>query len=358
MNYRRDTLVILTPGFPESEADTTCLPPQQVFVRALSRTHPDLSIIILSFQYPFVKKEYAWYGTHVMSFGGKEKGGFSRLWLWGKLRKKMKHLHGETNIIGMLSFWCGECALVGKRFANKYHIPHYSWILGQDAKKDNRYIKWLRPKSNELIALSDFIRNEFEKNHTIRPQHLIPPGIDASLFDQPPHQRDIDVLAVGSFIPLKQYAIFIEVIAALKKDFPAIKAVLAGKGPQEKELHQLIVAGDLQDNIRLTGELPHKEVLQLMQRAKLFLHPSSYEGFGVVCIEALYAGASVISFCQPMKESINNWHIAASKEQMITMAKEMLQSPLLLSLNCPYPIENTVDEFMKLFGNSKVKIKN
>jgi DNA-binding NarL/FixJ family response regulator len=37
----------------------------------------------------------------------------------------------------------------------------------------------------------------------------------------------------------------------------------------------------LQSTIVLTGELSHIATLQLMQRTKLFLHTSSYEGFGV-----------------------------------------------------------------------------
>ena len=79
-----------------------------------------------------------------------------------------------------------------------------------------------------------------------------------------------------------------------------VKAVLIGEGPERMKLQSLITALGLQSNISLTGELSHPEVLQWMQRTKIFLHPSSYEGFGVVCIEALHAGAHVISFVKPM----------------------------------------------------------
>ena len=34
------TLVILTPGFPSNEADTTCLPMQQNLVRSLKLMYP------------------------------------------------------------------------------------------------------------------------------------------------------------------------------------------------------------------------------------------------------------------------------------------------------------------------------
>lgn len=324
----KETLVILTPGFPKDEADSTCLPPQQVFVRALQEQYPQLEIIMISFQYPYHAKTYTWHGITVISAGGKNKGSLYRLLLWQKINKKLKRLAETKSIKGVLSFWCGECALIGKRFSKKYHYPHYSWILGQDAKKENRYTRWIQPQPGELIALSDFIQEEFERNHRIKPEHIILPGIDTRLFIKNNNKRNLDVLAAGSLIPLKQYAVFIEVIAALKKTNPGIKAILAGNGPEKEKLQQLITEHDLDNAITLTGELPHEEVLQLMQRTKIFLHPSSYEGFGVVCIEALYAGATVISFCKPMKEEIKNWFIAIDTNNMITLAERLMQMNL------------------------------
>jgi len=48
--------------------------------------------------------------------------------------------------------------------------------------------------------------------------------------------------------------------------------------------------------------LAHPELLEWMQRGKVFLHPSSYEGFGIVCIEALCSGAEVISFVKTYEQ--------------------------------------------------------
>ena len=53
MKHDPKTLVILSPGFPKDEADTTCLPAHQVFIKSLNKNFPSLKIIILSFQYPF-----------------------------------------------------------------------------------------------------------------------------------------------------------------------------------------------------------------------------------------------------------------------------------------------------------------
>jgi glycosyltransferase involved in cell wall biosynthesis len=327
MSRDEKTLVILTPGFAKDEADSTCIPMQQSFVRLLKEVYPELNITILSFQYPFFKTNYKWFGANVIPFGGRNKGGFSKLLLRRKINTALKKINNENNVTGLLSFWYGECALVGKRFADKHGLKHYCWLMGQDAKEGNKYPRLAHLKSNELIALSDFLQDEFEKNYGIKPQYIIPPGIDTKRFPPAAKEKDIDILAAGSLIPLKQFEIFVEVIAEIKKQLPGIKAMLIGDGPEKNKLQALVKKNGLQSNITLTGELPHEEVLQRMQRAKVFLHPSSYEGFGVVSIEALSAGCHVISFCKPMKQDIEHWHIVKTKEGMKQYALDVLQMP-------------------------------
>jgi glycosyltransferase involved in cell wall biosynthesis len=228
--------------------------------------------------------------------------------------------------VGLLSFWYGECAAVGQSFADKHGLKHFCWILGQDAKKDNDYPRKLSIQAASLVALSDFLQEEFTKNHGIEPRYIIPPGIVPTQFG-PSLQKDLDVVGAGSLIPLKQFEIFVEVIAKLKEKFPEIKAVLIGKGPGKEKLSALISNLGLERNISLTGELSYPDTLQFMQRAKIFLHPSSYEGFSGVCLEALYAAAHVISFCKPMKHDIRNWHIVHSKEEMSSLATSILANP-------------------------------
>lgn len=325
MNRYSKTLVILTPGFAASEADSTCLPMQQALVRTVKENYPELNIVILSFQYPFFKRTYQWYGTTVISFGGKNRRGFSKRLLRPKIYSALKEIQRTNNIIGLLSFWYGECAWVGKRFADKNDLRHYCWLLGQDAKKGNKYVKDIRLKAGELIALSDFLQDEFERNYGIRPEHVIPPGVSTICSDVPIKEKDIDIIAAGSLIPLKQYEILLEVIAAIKKERPGVSAVLMGDGPERERLQSIISSKELEQNIILTGELPHPEVLQWMQRGRIFLHPSSYEGFGVVCLEALQAGCRVISFCRPMKQETEQWDIVQDKEEMIQKIISLLQ---------------------------------
>src|SRR5258706_5479409 len=213
MKKDEETLIILIPGFPENEGDSTCLPMQQSFVKRAKEIYPDLQIIVLSFQYPYFKKKYNWFNIPVTSFDGRNKNGLPRLLLRQKLYKTLKEYHSSLNIIGLLSFWYGECAWVGKKFADKYDLRHYCWIMGQDAKRENKYPRRLQSKANELIALSDFLQDEFEKNHGTRPEYVIPPGAASEQSGNAGQQKVIDIIAAGSLIPLKQYEIFVDIIA-------------------------------------------------------------------------------------------------------------------------------------------------
>lgn len=344
------TLVIVTPGFPENEWDSTCLPAQQNLIKAINRLFPEITITILSFQYPYVKAKYKWNGNRVIALGGKNRGKLWRLLLWKRARVQLEQINESYTITGLLSFWCDECAFIVHRFAKKYALPHYCWLLGQDAKKGNRYVAKMAAPAQTFIALSDFIRQIFTNNYSITPANTIPIGIDSREYSKVIKERDIDVLATGSLIPLKQYEILIEIIAELKKTMPDIKAVLCGSGPELKKLQTQINNLSVQQNISLYGERSHEDILDAMQRAKVFLHPSSYEGFGIVCIEALYAGAQVISFCQPVHAPVKCWHIVQTKEAMVEKTRILLEALPPPENMLPYSIDDTAKAIMKLFG--------
>jgi glycosyltransferase involved in cell wall biosynthesis len=350
-------LVILTPGFPKDETDTTCIPDRQIFVKVLKETYPQLNIIVLTFHYPFIAAEYEWHGVKVIALGGKSKGHIHRRIIWARARKILKKLHTQFELTGLLSFWLGECAFVGQQFSEKYGIKYFCWLLGQDAKAGNKYVKRVNTSGENLIALSDFLVREFEKNYRITPAHVVPGAIDTSLFGTTPAERDIDIMGAGSLIPLKQYDVFVDVVDGLKKDMPGIKAVICGKGPEQQMLQDKIKQLGLENSITLTGELPHVGVLELMQRSKVFLHTSNYEGFGIVCLEALYAGAKVISLVRPMDADIANWHVVANKYGMQLAAKKFLNDAgNKYNSVLPYAMIDSVKAVMNLFDQQEAAI--
>jgi glycosyltransferase involved in cell wall biosynthesis len=343
-------LLILSPGFPSDEQDTACLPAQQVFVRSLNRNYPHLRVVILSFEYPKRKDRYSWFGNTVVALNGWKKGRMSKLLTGLTAWRRMALLERENEVVGVLSFWCTGCALAGKYYAKWKGLRHLIWILGQDARAGNVFIPLIRPVAGELVAMSNFLAGEFSRNYGVRPEHVIPNGVDPSLFTAGDTPRDIDVLGVGSLIPLKRYDLFLAVTKDLSEALPSIRGVICGKGPEQERLQQLIGQLGLEGRIRLAGGQSHQTALEFMQRSRVLLHTSSYEGFSTVCLEALYAGAHVISFCDAVGAPVKNWHVVSSTDEMTRLAKTLLldEGTIYESVQL-YTMDDSARQMMELF---------
>lgn len=352
-----DTLVVLTPAFPRHESETYWVPSQQLMVKALKRNYPEVNILVLSILYPATTDIFHWHGVKVIPFNGIRLRQLRRPLRWYRVWQALRAIRRENKLIGILSFWCGECALIGKYFGQFFRVPHCCWICGQDAKKENKLVRFIRPKPVELAAMSPFLADHFFKNHGIRPAWIIPNAVDTASFPLPPvGGRDIDILGAGSFEPLKQYDLFTKAVGAIHKQFPAIKAYHCGMGVEKEKVGKLIDQLGLQNNLFLLGGKPQEEVLQLMQRTKIFLHTSRYEGFSTVCLEALYAGAHVISFCYPLRDAVPHWHVVNNLEEMISKAMELLQDPAMTYPSVKlYDMDDSAKTMMRLLRLSAVE---
>lgn len=345
------TLIILIPGFPANEHDSTCLPFQQAFVKHLKLLNPGLNIKVLAFQYPFFENVYYWHGVEVHAFNGRNEGGFRRLLLWRKTWQRLKKIFREQQVMGILSFWMGEAALIAKYAAKKYGVRSFTWLMGQDARENNRYVSITRLKPESLIALSDFLSDEYYKNYKIRPAITIPPGIDIASFPTGSGERKTDILGVGSLIPLKQFDQIIKLVAELADTHPGVRVVICGEGPERGKLQQLIHDFNLAGQIELRGELDHGCILEMMAESSILVHPSAYEGFGVVFLEALYTGAHVVSYCQPMHIHFNHHHIVKTWEEMKKKVIELLDNKRLIQDRVLiYPIEETCKKILSLYN--------
>jgi glycosyltransferase involved in cell wall biosynthesis len=90
-----------------------------------------------------------------------------------------------------------------------------------------------------------------------------------------------------------------------------------------------------------------------MGRSKILLHTSMYEGFGIVCLEALAAGTYAISLTKPMEVPISNWHQVDTKEQMIEKAISVLLTAPDAKPVLPYLMEDSEEKMICLLSISK-----
>lgn len=103
----------------------------------------------------------------------------------------------------------------------------------------------------------------------------------------------LTVLSVGRFIYFKGFSLTIKAFAKFSQLFPNTKLVLVGHGAERKRLEKLVLKNGIKDKVEFRGWLPRDEVLNLMQKADIFIFPS-YEGGGMVVVEAMAMGKPIV----------------------------------------------------------------
>lgn len=348
VSKKKKTVVLLVPGFPANEQDTTCIPFLQQFCLAFLHVRPDIELRVLSFQYPHKKGYYLWNGIKVYCAGGKSHKN-NRIFTWIKIFIQFLNIRRQHDIVVINSFWITECAFLGQWISRIFNIKHIVYVVGQDALISNKYLRLIDFSKMKIIAMCERLTTHFFQSTGYKIQHIIPVGMDMENLKVLYEQRTINILGVGSLIPLKNYLLFTEIVYELKKDFPEIKACIIGKGGQEQAIKEKIKAYGLEKTLDLLGEVPHKEVFSYMQRSKIFLHTSSYEGQSMVITEALACGLNIVCFNIGRVAMEGKIWVCKNKEEMLIALKKLIPSPLTYEPVISITSDDTVKEFLKVY---------
>lgn len=335
-------IVVLTPGFPADEGDTSCIPPVQEFLKTYRRRYPDDRITVISFQYPYITGKTLWHGIEVWNCGGKNKR-IRKLFTWKKARSYFKYIHQKNPVNVIHAFWLGECAMIGHQLAGQYKIPLLITLMGQDVLAGNSYLNKPLLKNYPAIALSKIHAETYYKNTGKKAAAIIPWGIHA--IHTKKENKLYDVIGAGNLIPLKNYSLFIDIIATLKKTRPEIRSILVGGGPEKNMLEQKIKLLGLEKNIQMAGLKKREEVMEYMSRSKVFLHTSSYESFGYVFSEALACGNTIVSLNVGWAEPSGKWLIAGNNSELVTLAGKALEQDDNSAGEIPFSASETTEAY-------------
>ena len=130
----------------------------------------------------------------------------------------------------------------------------------------------------------------------------ITPGVDRKIFipDLSVEKENI-ILSIGRIQEQKGQLQTIEFLNNFKKIQNDFKCYFVG-GPSGKhgneylhELKQTIKDFNLDKHVEFLGDLPQTEIIELFKKAKLLIHTSKFETFGLVAIEANTMGVPVLT---------------------------------------------------------------
>jgi len=108
-------------------------------------------------------------------------------------------------------------------------------------------------------------------------------------------ETSFTILAVGRLHVVKDHAFLIKACALLQHQGVSFDCLIAGEGPERRNLQSLIRASGLEDRVALLGHVAHQGVESWYDRSDVVVLTSRSEGIPLVLMEAMARGKIVLA---------------------------------------------------------------
>ncbi len=148
--------------------------------------------------------------------------------------------------------------------------------------------------AQRVICVSGHTAQDVIRRYDVDPGRVrvIPNAPSLALGDEPVPNDGPYLLAVGDLRPKKNILRLVHAFRALRREGLEHRLILAGVDSGEGETVRAAAEGE---PVRLTGYISDARLDALMRGADALVHPSLYEGFGLVIVEAMTRGVPVVA---------------------------------------------------------------
>jgi len=191
--------------------------------------------------------------------------------------------------------------------AFKYFPKHFTFW---DRRKLDFFTETAVKRADRIIAVSKSTKKDILKFYPkVDPKKIkvIYHGVERDFFSKkqsPGHTKKVlgkhkikkdFLLYVGALQPRKNLEVLVDAFEKLREKGRGFQLVLAGEPAWKSEkILERIKNSEFKKDIILTGKVDFKDLPVLYQKAKIFIFPSLYEGFGIPVLEAWASGTPVI----------------------------------------------------------------
>lgn len=206
----------------------------------------------------------------------------------------------------MLSYWgnyAGTYAYLANRLL-KTKLPYMFFLhAGTDLYRDQIFLEEKIKYASKVITVCafniDFLKGLYPDSFYSFKSRIILYHLGVDLNDISLNINDREsftLLTIGSLDKIKGFQLVVEALAFLKSEFPDIKLIMIGNGPEKKNIIKLAKTFCILENITFTGHLTFIEVKNFLAKSTLLIHPSTGLGDAVPTVikEALASGLPVI----------------------------------------------------------------
>ncbi len=197
-----------------------------------------------------------------------------------------------VTIHDMAPFLFPESFTVMQRMHLRFHFKHAAKkaekviTVSEQSRRD--IINILGVKETKVVSIPNGVSDEFyriddtERLEAIRVKYGLAKNI---------------ILCVSTLQPRKNIDVAIRAFSQLKrqKDIPHQLVIVGRTGWLWKDIVVLVSELNLQKDVVFVGAVEDEQLPLFYNLAEVFLNPSSYEGFGLTCLEAMACGVPVIA---------------------------------------------------------------
>lgn len=181
-------------------------------------------------------------------------------------------------------------------FVTEHHSPFSALVAHPWARRSALNVL---EAATEVFAVSQALASAMQAEGVERPVRILPNIVDPDCFEVTPlpDSETLELLSVGSLVPMKDHAMLFEALGILARQQPEQlpRLTLIGEGPLRGTLEALAQRLGIATNVRFLGARSRAEVAEALAQSSALVVSSRAETFCVAAAEALSAGRPVVS---------------------------------------------------------------
>jgi len=182
-------------------------------------------------------------------------------------------------------------------------------VIKNNSRIMKLFISYALNAAEKVVGISDATCNAGKEISERKDIEILPDGIDTETFNPKIEGEQIKkrhkvksfmIFSSGRFVERKGFKYLLEAMPFILKEFPDVKSILGGDGPEKGNLEDTVNKLQLKENVIFTGFIPDEYFPKYMKAADIFVLPSIVDGRGdtegsaTILLEAMACGTPVI----------------------------------------------------------------